>query len=105
MNIIIGEIAAEKLKENYTVLELETFTVNDSKVKTYCVVEHIPITEITNLEQYKSLHQKFIEEYYNKNYKFCIDAIEHLTGKFGGELDTFYNTILDRINSQNVTLS
>ena len=105
MNIIIGEIAAEKLKENYTILELDTFIVNEREVKTYCVVENVPISELINLEQYKKLHQSFINEYRLGNYKFCIDAIEHLTGKFGGELDTFYNTILDRINSQNVTLS
>jgi len=105
MNIIIGEVAAEKLKENYTILELETFTVNDSKVKTYCLVNSVPIIEMPSLEQYKELHQQMINEYNSGNYKFCMDAIEYLTGKFGGELDTFYNTIFDRINSKKTTLS
>lgn len=104
MNIIIGDMAAERLRENYTVLELETFNISGNPIKTYCIVNNIPIPEITNLEQYKSLHQKMIDEYNDKNYKFCLDAIEHLTGKFGGDLDTFYNTIRDKISSQNVTL-
>jgi len=101
MNIIIGETAAQQLKQNYTILELETFTTTNGPVKTFCVVENIPIMELMNLESYKKLHQRLIDEYYKKNYKFCVDAIEHLTGKFGGELDTFYSTILDRISSEN----
>jgi hypothetical protein len=101
MNIIIGETAAQQLKQNYTILELETFTTTNGPVKTFCVVENIPIMELMNLESYKKLHQQLIDEYYKKNYKFCVDAIEHLTGKFGGELDTFYSTILDRISSEN----
>lgn len=105
MNIIIGDVAAERLRENYTVLELETFVVSGNPIKTYCVANNIPIPEIANLEHYKSLHQKMIDEYNSGNYKFCLDAIEHLTGKFGGDLDTFYNTIRGKIYSQNVTLS
>lgn len=105
MNIIIGEVAAEHLRENYTVLELETFTVGENKIKTYCVVNNMPIDELSALEQYKTLHQKMIDEYNAGNYNFCTDAISHLTGKFGGELDTFYSTILDKINSKIAVLS
>lgn len=105
MNIIIGEIAAERLRENYTVLELETFTVGENKIKTYCVVNNVPIGELPTLDQYKSLHQKMIDEYNVGNYNFCTDAISHLTGKFDGELDTFYSTILDKINSKTAVLS
>lgn len=105
MNIIIGEVAAEHLRENYTILELETFTVGDKKIKTYCVVTLVSITELPSLEQYKLLHQSFIDEYNCGNYKFCEDASEHLLGKFNGELDTFYNTILDKIQSKNAVLS
>jgi hypothetical protein len=100
MNIIIGEVAAEKLKENYTVLELETFKLKDSNVKTYCVVENIPFDELPELENLKKLHQSFIDAYNNGEYQFCDDVIEYLRGKFGGELDTFYNTIFDKIVSK-----
>jgi hypothetical protein len=105
MNIIIGEVAAEKLKENYTVLELETFKLKNSNVKTYCVVENIPFDELPELENLKKLHQSFIDAYNSGEYQFCDDAIEYLRGKFDGELDTFYNVILDKINSKNTTLS
>ena len=32
-----------------------------------------------------------------KNHKFVKDAIEHLKGQFGGELDSFYQHVEDRI--------
>ena len=105
MNIIIGEVAAKRLRENYTVLELETFTVGGNKIKTYCVVNNISVSELLTLDQFKTLHQKMIDEYNAGNYSFCTDAISHLTGKFGGELDTFYSTILDKINSKTAVLS
>jgi len=99
MHIILGEEAAERLKENYTVLELETFERNGEKIPSYCVIDAdaLPVLELPTLEQYKFLHSEFIKEYYKNNYKFCIDAAEHLRGKFGGELDSFYDEILARI--------
>ena len=32
-----------------------------------------------------------------KEYNYCKQCIEHLTGKFGGEVDTFYEEIAKRI--------
>jgi hypothetical protein len=42
------------------------------------------------------LHENLIEELKKENYKFCLDAIDHLLGKFGGELDSFYTIIQER---------
>ena len=100
MHIVVGKQAAESLTENYTILELETF--NDSEgnpVTAYCVVpaDKIPLGEMSILNQWTELHANLIKEYYNNNYQFCQDAIEHLMGKFGGELDSFYEEILSRI--------
>ena len=81
-------------------LELETFKLKDSNVKTYCVVTNIPFDELPELENLKKLHQSFIDAYNNGDYQFCNDAIEYLRGKFGGDLDTFYNTIFDKIVSK-----
>ena len=41
-----------------------------------------------------------IDEYNSGYHEFCIDLIAELLGKFGGELDTFYHTILDKINGK-----
>jgi hypothetical protein len=81
-------------------LELETFAKSDgSPITAYCVVEYIPISELGTLEASKQLHSNFIAEYNNKNYKFCLDAVEHLLGKFNGNLDTFYEEIISRIKT------
>ena len=100
MNIIIGKEAADKLKDNYIILELETFTKPNGEVITaYCVVETVSLTEMPLVANNKQLHESFIREYNNKNYKFCEDALEHLLGKFNGELDSFYLEIIKRIKT------
>ena len=100
MNIILGKEPADRLRENYTVLELETFTRQDgSQITAYCVLDLVPLSELATLENSKQLHETFIREFNNKNYKFCEDATEHLMGKFNGELDSFYLEILQRIKT------
>lgn len=99
MYIIAGQDQAERLKENYTVLELETFERDGKAIPTFCVIdaESMPVLELPELERYKQLHAQFVSEYRKGNYKFCQDLVEHLLGKFGGQLDSFYNTIINRI--------
>ena len=100
MNIILGKQAAEKLQDSYTILELETFTRQDgSAITAYCVIESVPISELPILLSNIKLHENFIREYNNKNYKYCEDAVEHLLGKFNGELDSFYLEIIGRIKT------
>lgn len=99
MYIILGREAAEALKENHTILELETLERQGQMVTAFCVVNSIPFGELPLLENYKSLHADFVKAYNDGNYKFCHDAAEHLLGKFGGELDSFYVEILSRIKT------
>lgn len=101
MNIILGNEAATKLKQNYTVLELETFIRQDqSSVTAYAVVENIPLSELATLPASIQLHENFVKEFNNKNYNYCLNAVEHLMGKFNGELDSFYLEIIQRIKVQ-----
>ena len=101
MYIMVGQALAEKLKENYTILPLDKVTVNGVEDRAYCVItnEQVPFMEIPTLGQWVDLHKKLVEEYDKDNYKFCLDAIEHLQGKFAGELDTFYNELRKRIET------
>lgn len=96
MYIIVGTEAAEKLKENYTVLELETHEKDGKEITAYCVVDQVPIAELPMLEEHKQLHADFIKEYRKGNKKYCEDAVEHLMGKFNGELDSFYQVLMRR---------
>jgi hypothetical protein len=98
MYIVFGK-EAQKLDEKYLVLELDTFQVNDDLVPTYCVVdsEHIPLTEFSNLDSYIDLHKNLVKNYKLGNWQFCESAIKYLTGKFSGELDSFYDILSNRI--------
>jgi len=97
MNIVWDKNVKEKLEKNYTILELETFERNGKEITAYCVVDKVSVTELPSLEASRQLHNTFIEEYKKENYKFCIEAVEHLRGKFNGELDSFYDSIVDRL--------
>jgi hypothetical protein len=99
MNIVWDKRVVEKLQTNYTVLELETFEKEDKQITAFCVLDSVPITELPNLENIKKLHQAFIDEFNKGNYKFCLDAMPYLKGKFNGALDSFYDTLLEKIQN------
>ena len=101
MHIVLGKETADQLRERFTVLELETFYEDGKEVTAFCVIpaDKMPLSDITVLTQWTDLHANLITEYYKENYPYCVDAIEHLMGKFSGELDSFYEEILSRIKS------
>ena len=98
MQIIFDSEIAEQLKARHTVLTLETFASGNTNVTAYCVVpaEKIPLTEFGLLDSHIQLHDAFVVEANEKNDQLCLDISEHLLGKFGGELDSFYNEVLKR---------
>ena len=99
MNIIIGEEVASEVDGRYILLELDSIkiAVDQSPVRTYCLIEKITLEEIFNIEQCQKLHSKLIENYRKKNWKFCLDAIDHLKGNWNRELDSFYTVLESRI--------
>jgi hypothetical protein len=100
MQIIWNREAAESLRTNQTVLELETFPVGDQTITAYCVVPAERVfPDITQLENLKELHQAFISALNEKNYQLCQDIVPELVGRFSGELDSFYEEILKKINA------
>lgn len=100
MQLIFGRNNAEQLREKYTVLDLETIDVEGKPLEVFCLVsaEHIGIADLPTLEQWTKLHNDFLHGYQTQQYEYCRQCIEHLMGKFGGELDSFYEEILRRIN-------
>jgi hypothetical protein len=100
MQIIWDQAAAARLKNSHTLLELETFSVNGESITAYCVIPAEKILqELPELETYKQLHSEFVCAFNKKNYQLCQDTVEHLRGRFGGELDSFYDAIIDKINN------
>lgn len=99
MNIILGRENIEQAQEKYTVLELDTLIINGAAdpVTAYCLIEQVPIDQIAGIDQFRDLHNNLMKNYRLRNWKFCEDAIEHLQGQWGGELDSFYLEIKNRI--------
>jgi hypothetical protein len=100
MQVIWDQVAAEKLKSSHTVLELETFEVNGNLLTAYCVVPAEKLfSELHQLENLVQLHAGFIKSFNEKNYQLCQDIAPQLIGRFGGELDSFYEAILNKIKT------
>ena len=100
MQLIFGRENAEALRERYTILELETLQQEGVNLEVFCLIpgEKIGIPDLPQLDQWIKLHNDFLHGYHTQQYSYCRQCIEHLMGKFGGEVDTFYEEILKRIN-------
>ena len=101
MNIIFDKSHLEQLQSKYTVLELDTFRIEstDQQRTAYCVVENVPILEMAQIESFKNLHANLMDNYRKQDWNYCEQAVEHLIGKWNGELDSFYADLLERIIS------
>jgi len=102
MQLIFGRENAEKLREKYTVRDLETLEQDVKTLDVFCLIsaEKIGISELPFLENWIKLHNDFLHGYRTQQYDYCRQCIDHLMGKFGGEVDTFYEEILKRIDQQ-----
>ena len=100
MNIIIDPEQLAEYQEKYTVLELDTFRIlpENKQVKAYCVVETIPIMEMQLTESKRNLHNGLLENYRQRNWDYCHQALDHLIGSWSNELDSFYEDVRNRIN-------
>jgi hypothetical protein len=99
MNIIF-KTHATNIDEKYIVLDLDTFSLPDGSLHTACcVVESIPVAELPMVQQLKKLHGNLIDNYGQRNWNYCEQAIEQLMGKWSGEVDSFYQELNTRIQS------
>lgn len=100
MNIVLGLEQVKDLADRYVVLPLDSFQIpgRPDPVVSYCVVENAGMADLTRLDSLVNLHEKLIANYGKKNWNFCQQAIEHLRGRWNGELDSFYDDMIDRIN-------
>lgn len=97
MNIIFG--AVDDLSDRFTVLELDTFKQNITAdpITAYCVIDVIPLGDFPLADAHKKIHADLISAYKHKHWNYCEQAIEQLTGKWNGDLDTFYADLLSRV--------
>jgi hypothetical protein len=96
MHIIFGSDVAE-LRDKYPVLELDTLYVDGKEKTAYCVVETVPLDEISRIVEFSNLHANLIAQYRQRNWNYCEQAIEHLHGRWAGTLNSFYEDMSKRI--------
>ena len=98
MNIIFGT-SRDDFPDSHTILELDQFKIGDSPniVTAYCLVENVPFGDFPTLNAYIKVHHDLMEQYRARNWEYCADAIKGLTGRWNGELDSFYNDLKERV--------
>jgi hypothetical protein len=99
MNIIFGD-SVNTIPDHYILLELDTFR-RDSEteaVTAYCLVEKPAVDELVNIQAYKKIHADVIKYFKQRHWDYCEQAIQGLMGKWGGEMDSFYTDLLNRVN-------
>ncbi len=99
MYIVFGDLARQ-IPNSYTLLELDTFKILPDKilVPTWCVVEKIGLEDFPTLEHKIKMHNDLMQQYRQRNWDFCLRAIEVLMGSWNGEVDSFYIEISRRIS-------
>ena len=101
MKVIFGKQQAEQVGNRMTILELDAFFQPglDEPITAYAVIDNtaIPLQEIPVLENFVELHNNMMLEYQKQNWNFCEQAIEHLQGRWKGELDSFYIEMTSRL--------
>ena len=59
--------------------------------------DSVTLQDLPVMDRYQELHNNMMRNYKLKNWKYCEDALEHLMGKWRGELNSFYDDIAIRI--------
>jgi hypothetical protein len=99
MNIILGDTTYQQVKDKYIVLELDTFNIDGDDVTSYCVLDagDIPLSEMSELSTWQENHAKIVSNWHKGNFNFCEQMIEHARTRWGGHLNSFYDTMYSRI--------
>jgi len=105
MYIIFGSNAAEEVSKTKTVLEVDTIRImpNNVLAPSYCVLDSVPLTESQIINNSKKIHADLITQYRQQNWQYCINAIKDLKGQWNGELDDFYDNLLERVSNFRVS--
>ena len=97
MKIIFDEKLVEPLAQRYTVLELDTIMqpAMAYPITLHAVVDDVPLDELPDLENLRELHKQMIFHYKQGEWALVPHAVAPLMGKWNGDLDSFYQEVLD----------
>jgi len=98
MNIIFRGNFVQEIADRYTLLELDTIRMpNGTETTAYCVVEKIPLSELTRVDELKQLHHDMMQQYKNSDWSTCEKSLMSLIHCWGTEVDSFYEIMLHRV--------
>lgn len=101
MYVIPGKEAAETLADRYVVIELDAVRIKGTEEVTpiYTILETEKIfLKLEQIDIAVKMHNEMRDFYKAKNWSAAETAITWLKTQFGGELNSYYDIILDRIN-------
>ena len=100
MHIIFDHELLPEIRQKNILLELDRFRVDgrSDPVTAYCVVEGANLQDFMQLDNLQELHHNLMKNFRLKNWTYCNQALEHLRGKWSGQVDSFYNELSDRIH-------
>lgn len=98
MNIFFGPIDKD-IANKYTVLELDTFCFGPDRAEltAYCVLDDVYLNDLSDLPNLTGIHHAMMRHYRAREWQSCLDASAVLTGRWGGQLDSFYDEIATRV--------
>lgn len=113
MHIIFGkekvqldesDVDIDTLKTQYSIVPLDRvrYSEQGEVIQSWCLLSGentSTMEEAPHLPRLIELHENMMQNYYRREWKFCEDAAENLKGRFGGELDSFYQHFLNRVRN------
>jgi hypothetical protein len=104
MDIILENNLTNDIKDRHTLFRLDVFGSSSdqaqSTTQSYALIDagKLSLDDLPSLRAIKLLHESMIDEYRAGQLDAALNKISMLVGSLGGELDSFYTVLADRIN-------
>ena len=80
--------------------EAQTFEINGKRTTAYCVLtpDSIALGDMPEMDRLQRLHEHMITNFNAGDYDQAKTSLDYLKGKWGGELDSFYTIIEQKMD-------
>ncbi len=99
VKIVLGPLTAERLGNEYFILELDCIAVKGKKegVTVYTVFHNPNASVMPKWLMAKELHDLMLTYYRKQEWNKSIELVNELIGKFDGQMDDYYKIWIERI--------
>jgi adenylate cyclase len=96
VKIVLGQLTAEQVRDEYYVLELDYIAVKGKKegVNVYTVLGKIEEVNATTAD--RQMHDAMLSLYKQQKFDLAIKVCHDLMGRFSGEMDHYYTGWIER---------